>query len=76
LTWARAGEWADDLAFIHSCWTESNNHSPALFQINSGLNRMGFPCVGSWVTYGLGTQNKNLPGFVVMTDAHAPEEPG
>ena len=44
------------------CWTESNNHSPALFQINTGMSRMGFPCVGSWVTYGLGTESQNLPG--------------
>ena len=59
----------DEMALVHSCWTESNNHSPALFQINTGLNRMGFPCVGSWVSYGLGTENANLPAFVVMTDA-------
>ena len=59
----------DELALVHSCWTQSNNHSPALFQINTGLNRMGFPCVGSWVSYGLGTENADLPGFLVMTDA-------
>ncbi len=58
----------DDLSFIHSCHAESNNHGPALFQINAGLPRMGFPSLGSWVVYGLGTENKNLPGFVVMTD--------
>lgn len=59
---------ADDLAFIHSCFTETNNHSPALFEINTGMSRMGFPCVGAWVTYGLGSENRNLPGFVVMYD--------
>ena len=58
----------DDLAFIHSCHTDSNSHSPALFQINTGMNRMGFPCLGSWTMYGLGTENQDLPGFVVMTD--------
>ncbi|MEX2138960.1 MAG: DUF1501 domain-containing protein [Pirellulales bacterium] len=58
----------DDLAFIHSCFTETNNHSPALFQINTGMSRMGFPCVGSWVTYGLGAESQNLPGFMVMYD--------
>jgi hypothetical protein len=58
----------DDLAFIHSCWTDSNNHSPALFKINTGFARMGFPCVGSWVTYGLGAMSRNLPAFVVMYD--------
>jgi len=54
----------DDLAFIHSCFTETNNHSPALFEINTGMSRMGFPCVGAWVTYGLGTESQNLPAFV------------
>ena len=63
-----AARHADDLAFIHSCYTISNNHSPALFMVNTGMQRMGFPCVGSWVTYGLGTDNQNLPGFVVMFD--------
>lgn len=58
----------DDMAFIHSCFTQTNNHSPALFEINTGMSRMGYPCVGSWVTYGLGTMNQNLPGFVVMYD--------
>jgi hypothetical protein len=72
-TWAsevidRLAEHVDDMAFIHSCFTETNNHSPALFQINTGFSRMGFPCVGSWVTYGLGSENQNLPAFVVMYD--------
>jgi len=58
----------DDMAFIHSCFTATNNHSPALFEVNTGMSRMGFPCVGSWVTYGLGTMNQNLPAFVVMYD--------
>jgi len=58
----------DDLAFIHSCHTETNNHSPALFQINTGMNRMGFPSVGAWVTYGLGSESQDLPAFVVMYD--------
>jgi hypothetical protein len=58
----------DKMAFLHSCFTESNNHSPALFMINTGMTRMGFPCVGSWVTYGLGTENQNLPSFIVMSD--------
>lgn len=58
----------DKMAFIHSCHTESNNHSPALFMINTGSTRMGFPCVGSWATYGLGSVSRNLPAFVVMSD--------
>jgi hypothetical protein len=58
----------DKMALIHSCWTDSNNHSPALLKINTGFTRMGFPCLGSWVTYGLGTESRNLPAFVVMYD--------
>ncbi len=58
----------DDIAFLPACWAESNNHSPALFQMNSGFTRQGFPCFGSWATYGLGSLSQNLPGFVVMTD--------
>jgi hypothetical protein len=62
------GQHVDKMAFIHSGYTESNNHSPALFAMNTGLPRMGFPCVGSWVTYGLGSESRDLPGFVVMSD--------
>ena len=58
----------DDMAFIHSCYTHTNNHSPALFEINTGMSRMGFPCMGAWVTYGLGSENQSLPGFIVMYD--------
>jgi hypothetical protein len=64
----RLARHVDDIAFVRSCHTETNNHSPALFQINTGLPRMGFPCVGSWVTYGLGSESQNLPAFVVMYD--------
>lgn len=80
--WAQQGQsgtWVSDLfphlsghvdkmAFLHSCHTESNNHSPALFMINTGSTRMGFPCVGSWMTYGLGSASRDLPSFVVMSD--------
>jgi hypothetical protein len=58
----------DKMAFIHSGFTESNNHSPALFMMNCGVPRMGYPCIGSWTTYGLGSPNRNLPAFVVMSD--------
>ena len=62
------GEHADKMSFIHSGHTESNNHSPALFMMNCGIPRMGFPCAGSWATYGLGSSSKDLPAFVVMSD--------
>lgn len=59
----------DKMAFIKSFHTNSNNHSPALFMANTGDTRMGRPCVGSWVTYGLGTENQSLPAFIVMSDS-------
>lgn len=62
------GRHVDKMAFIQSGYTESNNHSPALFAMNTGVPRMGLPCVGSWVTYGLGSEGRDLPGFVVMSD--------
>lgn len=62
------GKHVDRMAFIQSGYTESNNHSPALFAMNTGMARMGFPCVGAWVTYGIGSESANLPGFVVMSD--------
>lgn len=58
----------DKMAFINSGHAESNNHSPALFMMNTGLPRMGYPCVGSWVTYGLGSESRDLPAFLVMSD--------
>lgn len=56
----------DEIAFIKSCFTEPSDHVPALYQINTGVPRPGFPSAGSWVTYGLGSENHNLPGFVVL----------
>lgn len=75
----QCGAWVSDLfpnmarhvdktAFLYSCWTDSNNHSPALLKINTGMTRMGFPCLGAWVTYGLGTLSQNLPAFITMYD--------
>lgn len=58
----------DKMAFIHSGYSESNNHSTALLKMNCGLPRMGYPCLGSWVSYGLGSESRNLPAFVVMSD--------
>jgi hypothetical protein len=46
----------------------SNNHTPATFQMNSGFTMNGFPCMGSWISYGLGTENDDLPAFVVLPD--------
>ena len=58
----------DDLAFIHSMVAKSNNHTPAAFQMNTGFTMNGFPCMGAWLSYGLGTVNEDLPAFVVLPD--------
>ena len=58
----------DDIAFIHSMYAESPIHGSAMLMMNSGRILSGHPCLGSWVNYGLGSVNENLPGFVVMLD--------
>lgn len=60
---------ADELAVIRSVQGKSNDHVQAHYELASGVIRMGYPSVGSWVTYGLGTENQNLPAFVVIYDA-------
>jgi uncharacterized protein (DUF1501 family) len=57
---------ADHLAVVRSCWHESFNHAPAQYMLSTGSARMGKPCLGSWVTYGLGSVSQDLPAFVVM----------
>ena len=59
---------ADDLAVIRSCWGDGINHSAGVCQMNTGSILAGRPSLGSWATYGLGTENQNLPAFVVMQD--------
>jgi hypothetical protein len=62
------GTCADDMAFLHSMYAESPIHGSAMLMMNSGRILSGNPCLGTWVTYGLGSENENLPGFVVMLD--------
>ncbi len=62
------GSCVDDIAFIHSMYAESPIHGSAMLMMNSGRLLSGHPCLGSWVTYGLGSENEDLPGFVVMLD--------
>ena len=61
-------ECVDDLAVIRSVHADSVTHAPAMYQMNSGRVLMGFPSLGSWAVYGLGSENENLPQFVVMLD--------
>jgi hypothetical protein len=59
----------DDIAFLYSMTADSPIHGSAMLQMNTGKILSGSPCLGSWVNYGLGSVNENLPGFVVMLDA-------
>ncbi len=59
---------ADELCVIRSCHGDSVNHPQSVYQMNTGSILMGKPSVGSWVAYGLGTENRNMPAFVVLPD--------
>jgi hypothetical protein len=64
-------EVADELTVINSMVAETANHIPGIFQANTGFRQMGFPAMGAWLSYGLGTENEDLPAFVVLPDARA-----
>ena len=59
---------ADKLAVIRSCYSDAFDHAPAIFTSCTGSQFPGRPSLGSWLSYGLGSENKNLPSFVVMSD--------
>jgi hypothetical protein len=59
----------DEMAMFRSCWADGLNHVGSVCQMNTGSILAGRPSMGSWVTYGLGTANQNLPSFVILTDA-------
>ena len=62
------GEMVDEMAFIHGIKVDNNNHGPATMHVNTGSQLQGSASVGSWITYGLGSENRNLPGYVVIQD--------
>ncbi len=62
------GELVDDMAFIHSMTAKSNTHGPACCQMNTGFVTEGFPSMGAWISYALGSENQNLPAFVAIPD--------
>jgi hypothetical protein len=62
------GQRVDDIAFLHSMTADSPLHGSAMLQMNTGKILSGSPCLGTWVNYGLGSENQDLPGFVVMLD--------
>ncbi len=69
--WPHVGEMADDICMIRSMTTDIPNHEPSLLMMNTGHIQPGRPSLGSWLTYGLGSENENLPGFVVL----CPDQP-
>lgn len=66
----------DDIAFLNACSSDSHNHVPACYMVNSGISRVGAPCLGSWASYGLGSGNDELPSYVVMYDHRTAPEGG
>ena len=66
---------ADDLCFVKSMWTEAINHDPAMTFFQTGSQVAGRPSLGSWVSYGLGTMNDNLPSFVVLVTKKTTDQP-
>ena len=66
----------DDLCFVRSFYTDSTVHAPAMYQVNTGRVLMGYPSMGSWVTYGLGSESENLPAYVVMPQPEGTPEGG
>ena len=66
---------ADEIALVKTVWTEAINHDPAVTYICTGHQLPGRPSLGSWLSYGLGTMNQNLPAFVVMTASWSSKRP-
>lgn len=62
----RLGGLIDDFAVIRSCYADNGNHGPSMMLMNTGHQLTGRPSMGSWITYGLGTLNQNLPGFIAL----------
>ncbi len=71
--WEHLAECVDDICFYRGCVAESINHPTALYHLNTGNRFGGDPNIGAWVTYGLGTENENLPAFVVLPDVTYPQ---
>jgi hypothetical protein len=71
--WTHLKDVADDLCFFRGCQVDSVNHPTAMYQMNCGNRFGGDPGLGAWVTYGLGSQNQDLPGFVVLPEVSYPQ---
>jgi hypothetical protein len=71
--WEDLAGVADELCFYRGCQVDSVNHPTAMYQMNTGNRFGGDPALGSWVTYGLGSENRDLPGFVVLPEVSYPQ---
>ena len=67
---------ADDICFLRSCWCTSTVHAPAMYELHSGRVNMGYPSLGSWVTYGLGSESDSLPAYCVLMQPEGTPEGG
>jgi hypothetical protein len=72
----KLGECVDDLCFIHSLTSKTNTHGPGEMFANTGFTLEGFPSVGSWVSYALGTENADLPAYVAIPDPRGVPQQG
>jgi hypothetical protein len=63
----KTAEIIDDFCIIRSMHSDIPNHGPSMMMMNTGFSRVGRPSMGSWITYGLGTENQNLPGYIVLS---------
>lgn len=72
-TWEHLSRVADDICFFRGCQVDSVNHPTAMFQMNCGNRFGGDPALGAWVTYGLGSVNQDLPGFLVLPEVSYPQ---
>lgn len=71
--WEHLAKVVDDICFYRGCQVDSVNHPTALYQMNTGNRFGGDPAIGSWVTYGLGSTNQDLPGFMVLPEISYPQ---
>jgi hypothetical protein len=73
VNWEHLAKHADDICFYRGCQVDSVNHPTAMYQLNTGNRFGGDPAFGAWVTYGLGSPNQNLPGYVVLPEISYPQ---
>jgi len=71
--WTHLAKVADELCFFRGCQVDSVNHPTAMFQMNCGNRFGGDPGIGAWVTYGLGSINQDIPGFIVLPEVSYPQ---